>query len=150
LTIIVWDGMTLAADKRSVNSGRATTVTKIFRVNDALVGVTGDFARGLELVEWFKAGAVPSALPAFQRSNDDYVPMLVVRHSGVFLYEQALIPFEVEEPFFAIGSGRDCALTALHLGYSAREAVRITCELRTCCGNGIDTLELEVSHNESH
>jgi hypothetical protein len=47
-----------------------------------------------------------------------------------------------EGPFAACGSGRDMALMAMHLGKSAFEAVRLTCELSVDCGNGIDVLEL--------
>lgn len=142
MTVIAWDGKTLAADKRSVNNGRPTTVTKIFRSDDMLLAVTGDLVRGLELVRWHQAGGNPATLPEFQKTLADYVPLLQVSRDGVYLYENGPIPFKVEEPFFAMGSGRDCALAALYLGKTAKEAVEVACVLLNGCGNGIDTLEL--------
>lgn len=142
MTVICWDGATLAADKRSVNHGRATTVTKVFRSGEWLLAISGDLVRGLEMVKWFQDGRDAKALPAFQSALTDYVPMMAISKDGVFLFENGPIPFKVEEPFFAIGSGRDIALTALHLGLGAVRAVQIACELNTGCGNGVDTLEL--------
>jgi len=142
MTVIAWDGKTLAADKRALNNGRATTVTKICKHEGWLLAVSGDLTRGLELVKWFKAGQDPEKLPAFQLTLADYVPLLAINKDGVYLFEMGHMPFKIEEPFFACGSGRDCALTAMHLGRDAVQAVQITCEVLTNCGNGIDTLTL--------
>lgn len=142
MTIICFRDGVLAADKRSVNHFRPTTVTKIFRIGDSLTAVSGDLVKGLEIIEWIKAGRKDDELPAFQRSLDQFVPVLLASHGGLQLFENSPIPFRIEEPFFAMGSGRDYALMAMHLGRDAKEAVRLTCEMTTCCGNGIDTLTL--------
>lgn len=141
MTVIAWDGKTLAADKRSVNNGRPTTVTKIQRHEDWLLAVSGDFTRGLEMVNWFKAGRDPAKLPEFQKTVD-YVPILAINKEGLWMFEIGPVPFHVEEPFYAMGSGRDSALACLHLGLDARRAVEVTNTLFTSCGNGIDTLTL--------
>lgn len=142
MTIICFRDGVLAADKRSVNHFRPTTVTKIFRIGDSLTAVSGDLVKGLEIIEWIRAGRKDEELPAFQRSLDQFVPVLLVSNSGLHLFENSPIPFRIEEPFFAMGSGRDYALMAMHLGCDAKEAVRLTCEMTTCCGNGIDALAL--------
>ena len=51
---------------------------------------------------------------------------------------------KVEDQFAAWGSGRDFALTAMHLGKSAREAVEIACLFENGCGNGVDVLTPNV------
>lgn len=143
MTVIAWDGKTLAADKRSVLSGKPTTVTKLTSSNGWLLAISGDLVKGLELVEWFRAGRDPKELPAFQRSNDDYVPMLAISPSAeVFHFEDSPVPFRVEDLVYAMGSGRDYALAAMHLGCDARRAVGVACALDTRCGNGIDVLTL--------
>lgn len=144
MTVIAFKDGVLAADKRSLNGRRANTVTKIFRARSGheLLAVSGDLACGLELVDWYNAGADPHQLPPFQRSLENYVPLLIVRPGGLFLLENATVPFQIEEPFFAMGSGRDYALMAMHLGRSAIEAVELTSQLTTCCGNGVDYLRL--------
>lgn len=142
MTVIAFKNGVLAADKRSVNHSRPTTVTKIFRVGNGLAAISGDLVKGLEIIEWIKAGRVAADLPGFQRSQDDYVPVLLVSKEGFYLFENSPIPFRIEEPIFAMGSGRDYALMAMHLGLSASDAVEQTCKLTSCCGNGIDTLAL--------
>lgn len=141
MTCIAWDGKTLAADKRAVHGGMIFTVTKIFRVYDRLVAASGDFDRINESVAWFKAGADPEKMPPYARDNTDFVAMLVIEADGTILkYERSAIPFKIESPFFAVGSGRDYAMAAMHLGHTAAKAVEVACALDSCCGNGIDTL----------
>jgi len=41
------------------------------------------------------------------------------------------------ESFMAIGSGSEVALAAMHLGYSAFDAVRTACQLNVYCGEPI-------------
>ncbi len=146
MTIIAWDGKTLAADKRAVNNHRAFAVTKIHRVkrDGSLFGISGDFVRGLEMLAWYEGGADPEKLPAFQRSNEDYAPIILVKPSGVYAFEMGPVPLKVEEPFHAGGSGRDFALAAMHLGCDARRAVEVAITFCAGCGNGIDTLTLDA------
>lgn len=56
MTVLAWDGTTLAADKRALSSGLSRRVTKIFKVDDALVGIAGTRCIGLEMLEWYKRG----------------------------------------------------------------------------------------------
>lgn len=56
MTVIAWDGQTLAADKRAVSGGGiARTVTKIMRHDDALLAITGDWDAGAEMRAWLTA-----------------------------------------------------------------------------------------------
>lgn len=143
MTVIAWDGRTLAADKRVSFQGLALTTTKITRANGCLVGLCGDGPSSQQMLEWFRAGAVPEDLPACQRS-DDWGSLLVIRPNGaVHKYERGPYPLALEDRAVAIGSGRDFALAAMHCGKSAREAVEIACIYECGCGNGIDTLQLD-------
>lgn len=55
-------------------------------------------------------------------------------------YEREPHPFEIEEPFYAFGSGMDIAIGALAMGANAIKAVEIASRYSSHCGNGIDTL----------
>jgi ATP-dependent protease HslVU (ClpYQ) peptidase subunit len=142
MTVIAWDGKTLAADKRSVNQGYAATVTKVFRSNDCLLAISGCLARAHAMYRWFVAGQDLEKFP--KETTDDWALLLVVFRDGtVWKYESREHPFVIESQVCAGGSGRDFALMAMHLGYDARRAVELTCELSVDCGNGIDTLTFE-------
>jgi hypothetical protein len=144
MTVIAWDGKTLAADKRATNGTLYRTVTKIFRVGDCLVGYAGDPAFGNEMCAWLRAGEKIADFPTGQRDKDDWAGTLVIRSNGVIQkYERTPYPITFEDKHHAIGCGRDFALAAMYLGKTAREAVEVTCALDSGCGNGVDTLTLE-------
>jgi hypothetical protein len=62
---------------------------------------------------------------------------------SISFYERSPYPLRFEGIIFAIGSGRDFATAAMHLGHSASVAVSTACILDSACGNGIDTLTLD-------
>lgn len=143
MTVIAWDGKTLAADRAATNCGYRRTLTKIFRVPGGMVGFAGDGSRAMALLEWFRNGRDPAAYPAFQR-GDEAVGCIFIGEQGENLgYLYTPYPEVHMDRFDAIGSGRDYALAAMYLGHDARRAVEVASALDNGCGNGIDTLTLE-------
>ena len=57
MTVIAWDGTTLAADKRVDIGGTSFTGTKVRRVGDALVAFAGTGSQFLPRMEWYAKGA---------------------------------------------------------------------------------------------
>jgi hypothetical protein len=142
MTVIAWDGKTLAADRRCMLGNTIRSTTKIFRVFGELVGVSGDYVRGLEVLAWFRAGAVPADFPTPRGTFQGN--LLVISASGkARRYEEGPIPYMLEDVHAAAGCGDESALVAMHLGATAREAVEITSRFNYGCGNGVDTLTLE-------
>jgi len=143
MTVIAWDGRTLAADKRSDYGGCIQVVTKIHRAGGCLVGGSGELSFVLGMVEWVRNGRDPSQFPASQRDKDDWQPTLVIEPSGrALMYERTPHPIRWEREFGAIGSGKQYALAAMRCGKTAAEAVAIASEFCPGCGNGIDALAL--------
>ena len=145
MTVIAWDGRTLAADKRATVVGMATTATKIHRLHDGLVGFSGSGAHAAELLHWFKGERKPEDYPRRDPDSDNGAGALFIASDGrILMYSQAgPFPEIVEDKFFARGAGRDYAMAAMHLGCDARRAVEVACTFDVGCGNGIDTLELK-------
>lgn len=148
MTVIAWDGVTLAADKRALDNSVVRTTTKIRRAtNGALVGTTGSCARGRELFAWYDAGGVPKDFPPSEREHDKCASMVVIetKERGgptINFYDGGPYPVVFEDRIYAMGSGRDYAQTMMHLGHTARRAVEVACELDPGCGNGVDELTL--------
>jgi len=144
MTVIAWDGTTLAADKQCTHSGYPHIVTKIFRVPDGIVGLCGDSAHCMELLKWFQEGRQRSAWPKPVNADDYANALFITSQSEIHYYggtgggQYAIY----EERFTAAGCGRDYALAALYLGKDARAAVEVACALDIHCGQGIDTLTL--------
>lgn len=143
MTVIAWDGKTLAADKMMGFGTSHATVTKIHRINGDLVAWSGEAALGKACREWVRAGLIPADFPAGQRDPDRTGSLLVIKRSGA-IHHYAAEPYalEVENATYSIGSGGEYADAAMYLGKTAREAVEVACALDPNCGNGIDTLTL--------
>jgi ATP-dependent protease HslVU (ClpYQ) peptidase subunit len=142
MTVICWDGKTLAADRMMEMNGGKFPVTKIRRLADGtLIGLAGDIPRAMQLAQWIESGCPAGQLAAVQ--GDMYARRLHINSAGqAVLYANNDEPIIVERPFMAIGSGQDYAITAMFLGHGAPQAVAIATELCASCGMGIDTLEL--------
>jgi 20S proteasome alpha/beta subunit len=143
MTVIAWDGRTLAADKRATSSGLARTVTKIHKIGDTIVAASGNASQDALMVEWVRQGCKPEAFPDSQKDKDDWSTVVVVDASGVRYYERTPYPILVEDAIWATGSGRDFALAAMHLGKSSVEAVAVASEFQIDCGNGCDSYSVQ-------
>jgi ATP-dependent protease HslVU (ClpYQ) peptidase subunit len=144
MTVIAWDGRTLAADKLACFGSLRSTVTKLRRINGWIVGGSGDAAAVAEHMAWFQDGGHPEKFPASLREKDCPSMLLSVHpHGQVLKWENCPHPIELQCNRTAIGSGRDYAMAAMHLGCDARRAVEVASELDVSCGMGIDTLTFE-------
>ena len=141
MTVIAFDGKTLAADKAATNSGFRATVTKIHRVHGALVALVGDEAALMAGFAWLHGAMNPHDYPEAMKTTDSL--MWVIRKDEFLRYGAGPYPARVEDRFLATGTGRDYALAAMYLGHDAVRAVEVACALDNACGNGIDTLTLE-------
>jgi hypothetical protein len=143
MTCIAWDGKTLAADKLCCFGVTKGTVTKIQRFGNYLCGVTGNLSLGMEMLEWFKADALPKDYPSANRDPDKGSGLVVVKPDRtVWKYESTPYPFKIEGAFCAFGSGDESAMIAMECGCDARRAVEVAIKYNTTCGNGVDTLTL--------
>jgi hypothetical protein len=141
MTVIAWDGKTLAADKRSTFGGTPLTTTKIVRVFDKLVGAAGESGKCRAAVQWLRNGGKPEDYKGF-----DGAQLLVIDAAGVpWMYDESPQPIRLDDKCVAIGGGMSEAMVAMACGKNAREAVELACRFNTGCGNGIDVLELEAS-----
>jgi ATP-dependent protease HslVU (ClpYQ) peptidase subunit len=135
MSVVVWDGITLAADRQATSGEMRVTTRKIKRLSDgSLAGWTGASEYGQLLVEWYERGQDRDKWPAFQRT-DKWARLIVVRQDGVVLeFEQEPIAQPVLDVPMAWGSGRDIAIGALEMGATAIQAVEIACRYNVYCG----------------
>ena len=143
MTVIAWDGKTIAADKQSNYGNTKRIATKLFRANDCIIGFAGNVAIGQEVVDWFTRDGMPKDFPPQARDKEDFVSLLIAYKTGC-VSEITRSPFpDSLTGKVAIGSGRDFALAAMHLGKSAVEAVEVAALFDVNCGMGYDAYTLE-------
>lgn len=145
MTVVAWDGRTLAADTQAGIGDLVSYSQKLFRVGKRIVGVAGSYADALEFIAWLESGLGPGAFPPSLRPETCPAVALVIEPDGsAFRYENTPYPVPViVRKFIAIGSGRDFAMAAMQLGYDARIAVATACDLSVSCGGDIESLSLE-------
>lgn len=153
MTVIAWDGRTLAADRRAVCGHGVYSVTKISRVGECLVGVAGRGDRIREFQSWMRDGARREDYPKREKDESSYFTAIVIRLGAPFpdggrpiaieRYEDSPLPIIVEEQQHAIGAGGLIARAAMMCGKDAHEACFIACQLEETCGNGIQRLTFE-------
>lgn len=143
MTTIAWDGVSLAADKMSNSQGTISTVTKIWRISNHLIGGSGNFSSIMSLRNWFSNGCIKDEWPECQKDKDRCSTLLVITPDGkIQLYDHDPYPCEIEDVFHAIGGGRDFAMGAMEMGASAHQAVMAASRWDTGTGNGVDVLSL--------
>lgn len=138
MSVVVWDGKTLAADKQGTICDMKVKTTKIKRLpGGEILAWVGTQENGLALANWFVNGCKPEEWPECQK-GDDWTRLIVVIKGKAYEYEQLPIRQCVEGTPHAWGSGRDYAIGALAMGATAAEAVKVASRFSTTCGLGVD------------
>lgn len=125
LTTIAYDGTTLATDSQ-MSSGnlRFGKVNKIIKLKDGRrFAFAGDHALAYAVADWLNGGTKP------ERADSEEHQGIIVALDGSVVEvstELRLAPACVP---WAGGSGESIALTAMHCGKTAKEAVEVACKL---------------------
>jgi ATP-dependent protease HslVU (ClpYQ) peptidase subunit len=144
MSVVAWDGKSIAADKQATNTGLRFRATKIRRLaSGEVLAWTGGQDSGAIVSKWYEDGADPEKWPDCQKDKEDWARLVVASAAGVVFFERTPVAIPIEDEFQAWGTGRDYALGAMARGATAREAVEIAMRFDTSCGLGIDEFSLE-------
>jgi 20S proteasome alpha/beta subunit len=146
MTIIVWDGTTLAADRLASRQGHASTVDKLFRLdNGELAAFTGDYREGARLLYWYLHGREHADYPKPLTGNGDVPATLIVAGlDGFVTIYEGPIGMRIYDRVAAFGSGRDYAYGAMSMGADAYTAAMVACQHEVNCGMGVMALPLHM------
>ena len=134
MTIIVCDREIMVSDSRVsiATKGFAYPAIKIIKVNNSLIGCSGDGGDCTRFLEWGKKGFKEKDVPKWKTTQftEDEIVGLILREDGIYIFtEGGPEPEKVEADFFAIGSGGKSARTAMLMGATPEEAVTLACEV---------------------
>ncbi len=142
MTCVATDGVTMAGDGRISSDGLIVNeeFEKVWLAADgSIVGASGD-QRNIGLArDWLDKGASFDVIP----NLDEAFEALVLRPDGRLEIFDCRCVFVPVVPPAAIGSGRECALTAMDLGCSPRQAVRQAARRIISVGGRIRELKLK-------
>jgi hypothetical protein len=142
VTTIAYDGKALAGDRQCAGAFKTQT-RKVWRLpNGSLFGGAGVTEQVLAVRAWLQEGGdKPDGLEDFNG--------ILVEGGVIYRLEEKLIRDPILERCHAVGSGSPFAITAMHLGKTAREAVLIAARFDPRTGGGVDVLARQSSINVS-
>ena len=147
MTVVVWDGSTLATDRAASDGVAKWKTEKAWYWGEGedrlILTGTGPLHSILEMREWFKDGCMVSKFPAIQTTHPCHF-IVVSPYVGLYRYESTHMPISHGYDACAFGEGRDVAHGAWYMGATAREAVEASNQFSVHCGLGVHEYRLEV------
>lgn len=144
MTTVAYDGKTMAADTLATDPWglKETFRDKIWQNHYLLIGCAGDAGQIASWLRTLRTDQRMSALladgyPPFVIDKNDPALLVVDRLSGAIYRHASGCFLALDRTFFAIGSGRDYALAAMHLGKTAREAVEVAMHFDNSTGGEV-------------
>jgi 20S proteasome alpha/beta subunit len=141
MTVIAFDGNSVAADRQATIGMNKNQCTKIFAHGGCVLAISGYGAGGMALVDWWKSGGDKSSYP---KAADGFETTLYVFQLGnpIKLYSRTPHCELLECEKTAFGCGADYAIGAMDFGANAVQAVECASRHSTGCGMGVDVLYL--------
>lgn len=141
MTTICATRFRMGADWRASGNGTRYKVKKIRRIGEAIVGAAGDSESCAKFLAWMDRCATKNEPPP-KLGKDAELEALILTPAGLFVCGRECVPEEIEDVFFAIGSGAAAALGALHMGATVETAVEVAAKVDPATGDGMDVLTL--------
>jgi hypothetical protein len=143
MTVIAWDGRTVAADSlKCYGSSRAMAPVQKLRVRNGIVfAMTGSGPLFDPMIEWYLKGADPKAVP---ECGDEHkgTALIVFKPDGAAFYKPSMpYPDEVSAPD-AWGAGADFAIGAMEVGADAKTAVEAAIRREAYTGGPVQVIDL--------
>ena len=124
----------IAADSMVSGDDSFYLVEKLRLGKTSLYGACGDWDKILKFYQVLEAGG--------DLDSDTDVTVLELRHDGIWIYESTIIPAKIKNDFWAIGTGANFAIAAMHLGLSPADAVKLACQYDTSSHEPVDVMRL--------
>jgi len=120
----------IAADSMVSGDDSFYLVEKLRKGKSSIYGACGDWDKCLKMFQALESGG--------DMDSDIDVTVLELRNDGIWIYESTIIPAKIKNDFWAIGTGANFAIAAMHLGKSPKEAVEIACQYDTSSNFPVD------------
>ena len=148
MSVVAWDGKTLAADKAEFNGSMKFEGFKLHVIAaDTVIAHVGGAAQAVAMIQWWKSGAKPGDFPQENRDKDEWTRLIIASrdHDGsktLITYENSPYPLRLWAPYMAWGAAAQVAMGALAAGASAERAVEIAIKHHDAAGFGVEAWTL--------
>lgn len=157
VTTIAFKEGTLASDSlvswvSEAGGGTKYEAVKLYRVcgqlpgrpfDEMLIGIAGSVPTGQSFLEWVQRGGDPPDSLVKDRAEMD--ALVVFKSTGEAVVTDGGGAVMLQgAPFYAIGSGRNAALAAMHAGCTANHAVEIACRIDLYSGGELQLMRFDL------
>jgi len=148
MTTIAWRPGMLATDTLSVDTvGLKMPAKKLFRASGFILGGAGSLHQVVEYYRRIKDMEIAQILelgyPDYQEDKNCPAMILCNPHAPHMAFELCGTQWlQILTNFYAVGSGRDFALAAMHLGKTPEEAVKVAMEFDLKTGLDVDVARM--------
>ena len=98
----------IAADSMVSGDDSFYLVEKLRKGKTSIYGACGDWDKILKFYHALESGG--------DLDSDCDVTVLELRNDGIWIYESTIIPARIKNDFWAVGTGANYAIAAMHLG----------------------------------
>jgi ATP-dependent protease HslVU (ClpYQ) peptidase subunit len=141
MTTIIANKEGMASDSQMTDGNIKSSVPKIWRIRGWLVAGGGSYHEIVKLINTIKEQKEFSPIKVMaevELEKTEDCDLLFLSPAGkLFVTENGSEAMTVSDPFYAIGTGAQAALAAMHMGATPREAVRIAAKIDANTGGRI-------------
>lgn len=132
----------MAADSICAGDDVHYLVSKLHKAPRSIFGGAGQWDTLLRFYAHLTVsnGAPEALLKILEPCGD--IEVLEMRADGLYVYESCYISTRIKNDFYAVGTGRNFAIAAMHLGASPREAVALAALYDPNTGGPIEEMRL--------
>lgn len=141
MTTIAANRECMAADHKVTDGDTSYRAAKIWKRGSAIVGAAGSNSAINKFRKWIDRG-YKGRLPEFLEEEAAEFAAIVLNPDGLFVFDSSCVPDRIIDPFYAIGTGKQAALAAMHMGAGPQKAVEIACEVDNSTGPPVVVLKL--------
>ncbi len=136
--------VTMSGDRQvSQENWGCSTMTKVWRTGDHLIGLVGNMGMGTQAVEWYKKGAEPSDFPTEAMKGGDFI-LLIWNGVNIITIDEQGFSLIIEDLAAAVGSGAMAAMGAMRMGAGAQQAIEVASDIDQYTGRGFDTVRVAL------
>ena len=139
MTTIVCTRAGMVADRR-ISSDVIFLSKKLFLINGSIYGICGDIEQAIKFLDWRRN---PDQKPQFAEISDIEI-LELTPDARMLRWSSELVGVEIDNDYYAIGSGAQLALGALSMGATPQQAIRIASKWDTSTGTEIQTMKLKA------
>ena len=150
MTVIVWDGHTLATDRQATDGTHKWEASKAWYMHTPIYGLCivsghGNVHDIIRRREWIRGGSDPATYTIDTKYGAE---MIVVNKDGLYVYHPASSTPDLRTKPCAFGYGADYAYGALAMGANAEQAVQAANKYSLHCGNGVECFSLTTGERD--